>query len=131
MMLYIVRGLQGSGKSTAAAVLNANLHVEADQYFVRDGVYHWDPARISAAHEWCQQTVALGMAAALPKIAVANTFITRRTMEPYVALAAKHGYAWSVIDLFDGGLSDEELAARCVHNVPVETIRKNRARYEH
>jgi len=36
-----------------------------------------------------------------------------------------------VVSLFDSGLTDIELYRRNVHEVPLETIQKMRARYEH
>lgn len=130
MILYIIRGLQGAGKTTHAKSLNPTVHAEADMYFVHDGVYRWDPNLIGAAHDWCLNRVRIGLMAGLARVVVSNTFIRRKDMEPYVALAAKYGYSWEIIDLFDGGLSDEELCARCVHAVPLATIQRNRARYE-
>jgi hypothetical protein len=35
-----------------------------------------------------------------------------------------------VVDVFDGGLTDEDLAARNVHGVPLAGIRAMRARWE-
>ena len=63
--------------------------------------------------------------------AVTNTFTCRWELEPYLKMASKHGWQVVVIDLFDGGLTDEELAARGTHGVPAEGIRRMRERYEH
>ena len=46
-------------------------------------------------------------------------------------LASKYDWLVVVIDLFDGGVTDEQLVARGEHGVPVAGIRQMRARYEH
>ena len=52
-------------------------------------------------------------------------------MEPYILLAKEFNAEFQVIDLFDGGCTDQELFERNVHDVPLETIVAMRARWEH
>ncbi|NDC88865.1 MAG: ankyrin repeat domain-containing protein, partial [Bacteroidetes bacterium] len=47
-----------------------------------------------------------------------------------VAMAERHGFRVVVIDVFDGGMTDEQLAARNRHGVPVEAIAGMRKRWE-
>lgn len=55
--LVVIRGLPGSGKSTFAKTLGY-YHFEADQYFTDlNDEYHFDPAKLKEAHEWCQNSV--------------------------------------------------------------------------
>jgi len=50
-VLYIVRGIPGSGKSTFAKTLGGN-HYEADMYFIGEsGNYNFDPTKIKDAHQ--------------------------------------------------------------------------------
>ena len=73
----VLRGLPGSGKSTLAALMAARygfLHLEADQHFVTNGVYRFDPARVADAHA----VVARDTLAALQsgrRVVVANTHV--------------------------------------------------------
>jgi hypothetical protein len=46
-------------------------------------------------------------------------------------MAVEFGATPVVIDLYDGGLTDEALVARNVHFVPWQAIGAMRARYEH
>lgn len=51
-VLYIVRGLPGSGKSTLAKkIVHGINHFEADQYFMVNDQYCFQPELIKNAHE--------------------------------------------------------------------------------
>lgn len=90
--LYIVRGLPNSGKTPKAkALVNngfADIHYEADMFFMHNGVRLFDGSRIREAHAWCQKKV---MEALLfdKSVVVANTFTTIREMEPYFDMAKR------------------------------------------
>lgn len=136
-MLYIVRGLPGSGKSTLAnkLVLHHRFVFEADQYFLNEhGDYLFSPKELPKAHASCLQRCEITLNAmrnnVMSAVAVANTFSCRWEMEPYFKLAKKYDVSISVIDLFDQGLTDEELATRCEHGVPSTTIANMRNRWE-
>ena len=56
--LYIVRGLPGSGKSTFAKSIAKPYQVfEADQYFMKNGKYKFDPTKLKEAHNDCKNRV--------------------------------------------------------------------------
>ena len=125
--LILVRGLPGSGKSTVAKKLGAP--VSADTYFETERGYQFDPSKLSEAHAWCQQ-----MARYLvvnETTAVANTFTQRWEMEPYLRFSDGQDIRVFVVDLFDAGLSNEELFDRCTHGVSLKAITAMRDRYEH
>jgi hypothetical protein len=53
-ILYLIRGIPGSGKSSLAKSLGGK-HVEADMYHLdENGNYNWKPVDVKKAHEWCQ-----------------------------------------------------------------------------
>lgn len=134
--LLTIGGLPGSGKSTLASKETDNGRLayvfEADDYFTntQSGIYTFDASKIGQAHAQCQTNVAQAMRFNHPLIVVANTFSQPWERTVYHLLAAAYGYSIAHIDLFDAGLTDEELAARCVHGVPVEQIARMRARWE-
>lgn len=63
-------------------------------------------------------------------IFIDNTNIKKSDYMNYLNYAEIYNYEVEIIDLFDGGLSDEELFKRNTHNVPLETIKSMRAKYQ-
>ncbi|WP_051849297.1 AAA family ATPase [Thiomonas sp. FB-Cd] len=86
--LVLIRGLPGSGKSTMAKVLAlvGYEHYEADMFFLRDGVYAFDPVRVRDAHAWCQ---AMTLSALMEgkRTVVSNTFTSLQELAPYQAMS--------------------------------------------
>jgi predicted kinase len=122
-MLYLIRGLPGSGKSTFADILPASNH-EADTFFYdEDCHYVFDATKLSEAHAACQQGVKEDMENGINAISVANTFSRQWELEPYRALAKDYGYDITEITM-TGKLFGNH------HGVPEETINKMRDRWE-
>ena len=90
-ILYIVRGIPGSGKSTFAKTLGGE-HYEADMFFIKDSEYKFDGSKIKLAHNWCMIQTQKAMADDEPKIVVSNTFTQEWEMETYFKLAEENGY---------------------------------------
>ena len=127
--IILVRGLPGAGKTTAAEQMNRPVCVAADDYFMADGEYRFAPTGLPQAHAWCLDQASQGLEAGLP-VVVHNTFTERWEMEPYLATAANLGLTVGVVSVFDGGCSDEQLAERNTHGVPLEAIKSMRYRWE-
>ena len=121
--LFLLRGLPGSGKSTLAKALGGE-QVEADQYFMVNGEYHFDPSKIKTAHEWCRNQVSDWMFLEFQRIVVSNTFTQEWEMEPYLRMAKEKGYrVYSlVVENRHGG--------ETVHGVPSEKLQQMKSRFE-
>ena len=126
--LYLVRGLPGSGKSTVADSLGFVVRA-ADDFFMFEGEYRFDPRQLPQAHAACQEAVEMDLVA-IGTAVVANTFTSRWEFSAYLSIAESHGARIVVVDTFDAGMTDEELASKNVHGVPVEAIRAMRQRWE-
>ena len=129
MIVYIMRGLPGSGKSTKARELvgPVGLVCSTDDFFTKaDGKYAYDRSRIREAHAWNQARFRSGVRAKVPRIAVDNTNTLPWQWQPYERFAREHGYAVELV-VVDASLTDEELAERNLHGVPLDTIRQMRA----
>lgn len=123
--IILVRGLPGSGKSTLAKTLaTSGYHFEADMFFMKDGVYKFDPVRIEMAHDWCRTQVIQSMAIDLNLIVVSNTFTMEWEMMPYIALAKQYGYMIHTIIVENRHKSEN------THDCPKPTIDKMKQRFE-
>ena len=123
-ILYCVRGISGSGKSTFAKTLGGQ-HYEADMYFI-DPItkeYKFNGSKIKLAHEWCQNRVEGDMILNMNKIVVSNTFTQEWELETYFDLAKKYNYKIFsiIIENRHGGTNQ--------HNVPEEKVEQMRNRF--
>jgi tRNA uridine 5-carbamoylmethylation protein Kti12 len=124
--LILVRGIPGSGKSTIARQLDDamedSLHIEADMYFMKDGVYQFDATKLHAAHTWCQNMTDTALARG-NSVIVSNTFTTVKELRPYFDIAKKFGIVPTVI-VAQNQFQNE-------HNVPEETLKRMRDRFQY
>lgn len=136
MKLFLIRGLPGSGKSShfpkSGLVPIHSALIEADQYryFNPENKYIFDPNHTADAHKWCQGEARRILSGKSKNLYVANTFCERWEMQPYIEMAKEFGAELEVVDLFDGGCTNLELASRNIHDVPLSTIAAMRDRYE-
>jgi len=138
--LVVMRGVPGSGKSTAARTLLA-LYTEqgyeggifsTDDFFVKNGVYTFHPGAIGHAHAWNTVRALMAMIESLPVVIIDNTNTTAWEPRNYVKAGLLLGYEVEIVEpgttwAFDA----EECAKKTVHGVPVETIRAMLVRWEH
>jgi len=122
-VLIIVRGLQGSGKTSFAQLLGTKAICCTDDYLMHDGVYLWKGEYLRAAHDWCFRKCRRFMKAQAERVVVANTSPRERDLRPYMDLAEDFGYkVFSVIvENRHGGVN--------THDVPEENIEKTRNRF--
>ena len=127
-ILYIVRGIPGSGKTTFAKTLGGT-HFETDMFFMTDGEYKFDGSKIKEAHKWCQDSVHTAMllnhtANLNPVIVVSNTFTQEWEMEPYFQMADYFEYKvfTIIIEKRHGGTNQ--------HGVPENKIEQMKNRFK-
>ena len=123
--LILVRGLPGSGKSTLAKKLAhdfGHVHLEADQFFMRDGVYEFCVEDLGAAHMWCQSETRRLLGADMT-VVVSNTFTTLKELRSYFDIAAEFDVVPQVI------VCQNQYGS--IHNVPAETLQRMRQRWVH
>jgi predicted kinase len=132
-ILYLIRGIPGSGKSTfARKIWNEHAICEADKYFINKetGEYNFDISKIKEAHQWCRDEVETRMKdnqinfQYYPEIVVSNTFTQEWEMEPYFKLAEKYGYKifTLIVENRHGGVNQ--------HGVPDDKIQIMKNRFE-
>lgn len=126
--LILLRGVPGSGKSTAARLLGANeagyAHYEADMFFMKDGKYKFEPTQLKMAHNWCQIQTEKAMANDITIIIVSNTFTQEWEMERYLELAKYYDYQVTslIVENRHGGEN--------VHGVSTDKVQAMKARFE-
>lgn len=126
-VLYIVRGLPGSGKSTFAKSLVKEdyCHKEADMYFINEkGEYKFKPTQIKDAHKWCREEVDNLMRYSHSPVVVSNTFTQEWEMEPYMELAKRYDYTvfTIIVENRHGGVNE--------HGVPEDKLQAMKDRFE-
>lgn len=131
-ILFIIRGLPGSGKTTAANLLadrlideNSNwVNASADDYFMINGKYKFDVKKLGESHKYCQNIVRNAMKKGDFKVFVSNTNTTKKELKDYYKLADEYGY--SVISL----IVENRHNGNSIHNVPEKTIEKMKKRFD-
>lgn len=85
--LILIRGVQGSGKSTFASKIKTKgcVVLEADMFFLNHAEYEWDPRFLKHAHQWCYSSTVRALKLGQDVI-VANTFIRIKDIMPYIRL---------------------------------------------
>jgi predicted kinase len=131
MKVTILRGIQGSGKSTyAGRILNSEDRVacvSADHYFMHNGEYKFDPAKLPEAHATClRQFISLCHNEVSRHIIVDNTNATVAEIAPYYAIAQAYGYDVEIITL--RGVAPIIAAQRNIHGVSLETVQRTHAK---
>jgi predicted kinase len=131
-VLFLIRGLPGSGKTSfATAIWNDYAVCEADKFFYdKENNYNFDPSKLKEAHSWCLSEVESKMIEHennkqyYPEIAVSNTFTQEWEMENYFKLAEKYGY--KVVSL----IIENRHGSKNIHGVPEEKLQIMKNRFE-
>lgn len=128
--LILLRGLPGTGKTTLANTISDYV-LSADDYFMVDGEYKFDPNKLKLAHRDCLNRTRVCLEVLrdeglefLAPVVVANTFTRKWEMDDYFKLAEDVGaYIFTVIVENRGGYSS-------IHGVPQEKIKQMEDRFE-
>lgn len=125
--LIIIRGAQGSGKSSTAAIWAAgdkNRWYETDQYWSdMNGHYDFDPRRIHIAHDWCYDMVEAALENPdVERVVVSNCFATKEQMMPYIMAADRLKIPYRILLKFEKYPNE--------HGVPDDVVQRVREKME-
>ena len=115
--IVLIRGLPGSGKSTKAKTMINHVHLEADMFFEKNGVYLYDASKIKEAHDWCVNSAMENLSNG-KNVVVSNTFVKVWEMKRYFDL----GYPYRVIEMIGKWPN--------VHGVPEDKIKLMAANWQ-
>lgn len=134
--LVVMRGVPGSGKSTAArlmASLSSSAKVySTDDFFIRDGKYIFHHGALGHAHCWNSLRCLVAMVEGCELLVHDNT--NTQAWEPRLVVYAASllGYEIEIVEPSTPWAFDaDECAKKTLHGVPVETIRAMLFRWEH
>jgi predicted kinase len=120
MILYLIRGLPGSGKSTYAKKLNC-CHVENDMFSMQNGKYVYDSRLTENARKWCLDMAWYSLRRDMD-VVVSNTFTQKSELEPYLMIAHFCKCEIKIITM-TGNYGNQ-------HNVPEEILQKMKDQWE-
>ncbi|KAM9678987.1 NEDD4-binding protein 2 isoform 2-T3 [Trichechus inunguis] len=135
LVLVLLRGLPGSGKSFLARTLQddnpGGVILSTDDYFYINGQYQFDVKYLGEAHEWNQHRAKEAFEKKVSPIIIDNRNLQAWEMRPYVALSQKHKYKvlfrepdtwWK--------FKPRELARRNIHGISKEKITRMLEHYQ-
>jgi len=125
-VVYIMRGLPGSGKSSLAGKIGeTGVVFSTDDFFTIDGKYQYDPEMIGYAHTWNQGRAKKAMRDGVSPIVIDNTHVAGWEAKPYVEAAIANGYKIEVREPQTPWKFDAEaLAQKNSHGVPLDIIQQ-------
>jgi predicted kinase len=119
-MIYIMRGLPGSGKSSWASEIAGAQIFSADSYHMVNGVYRYDPKIAGQAHNECFKSFLLAaMSNRKNAFIVDNTNTSLVELSPYVRVCEAFERDYTIVYVM---CSVASAIARNIHGVPPNTI---------
>lgn len=101
-VMFIMRGLPGSGKSSIVErisnVYRNSAVCSADLFFMCDGVYKWDHSKLSEAHNTCQEKAKAHCENGTPVVIIDNTNIKKWEMNRYLQFASENSYPVVIVE---------------------------------
>lgn len=123
-ILYLVRGLPGSGKSSLALTIADEVYENDDFFTHGKGIYTFDPAHLPSAITTCYSNVKNAMERGVRRIAVANVFARSQTMDEYFTLAKIFGYRVFPI------ITENRAGHENIHHIPPDRIASMRKSFQ-
>ncbi|XP_052865832.1 NEDD4-binding protein 2 [Anopheles cruzii] len=138
-VMVLMRGAPGSGKTHLSRMLidrtsagDYRNHIfSADDYFMVNGVYKFQPDALDSAHRFTQSSVQAKAREGWSPIVVDNTNVRLWEMFPYVQIAAEHGYFLETLEPTTHWRNNSRsLAIRNTHGVPEPKIKSMLQNFE-
>ena len=122
IILYALRGLPGSGKTSFAKSLNLQFF-EADQYFEKFNDNKYDFKLLKKAHQYCYQSVKEELENG-KSVIVSNTMTSQKEVKEYQDLAKKLNVKFVSVIL------ENRHNGKSIHDVPISSIQRMKERFD-
>ncbi|CAF3566125.1 unnamed protein product [Rotaria sordida] len=136
-VMFLMRGLPGSGKSTIVTILKriyskSVVVCSADNYFIdSQGNYNFNRDKIGEAHLRCQQQTEDACKNNILAVIVDNTNIRMDECKPYFQKASNYGYIVIIVEPRTNWKRDANiLMNRNTHKVPMDIIEARLRQYQ-
>lgn len=134
-LMVILRGLSGSGKSTLCdnikKVYQDAVICSADNFFMVDGVYDFNPEKLKDAHQYCQKCAQQAAKRNCHVIIIDNTNVRHWEYQVYLKMCKEYNYVAVVLEpQTPWGFNAEELAHRNTHGLTAEFLAKKLKMYQ-
>ena len=122
--VIIMRGIPGSGKSHYVRENYPDAVVcSADEFFMVDGEYQFDPTRIGQAHSFCLAKFIDAVKRGVPEIVVDNTNVHQWEFVNYKAIANLGNYEIEIVDVRVDTIDQlRTCIERNSHGVPADIV---------
>lgn len=123
-MLWLIRGLPGSGKTfLARRWFRGFFHIEQDMFMMREGEYVFDPDKLSRNHAYCKE-ICEGALLLGADCVVSNTFTQLWEIIDYISMAKRIGTDYQIIT------KRAVFSETPIHGVPAEKVQQMANRWE-
>lgn len=120
MKLFTLQGLPGSGKSEwCRRNFPGLICPSADHYFIKNGVFQFDPSKIGLAHQACFRDFLNDLNSVVETIVIDNTNLTTAEIAPYYLAGESLNYDVQIVRLV---CEPETAWKRQTHGVPFRTF---------